>query len=105
VCVFLFMHGLVFLGVFVHVFYTDPCGQTQVCLNRKDRVTSSTSRSRHKTLVHILENGRERERESLFAISVKRHTIRYTHKFKQWQAARKVTYHHSWPPMITMNND
>jgi len=38
---------------------------------------------------------RERERgggESLFAISVKQ-TIRYTHKFKQWQAARKVKYH------------
>ena len=47
----------------------------------------------------------ERERESLFAISVKRHTVRYKHKFKQWQAARKVKYHHSWPPMIIMNND
>ena len=32
-----------------------------------------------------------RERESLFAISVKRHTVRYRHKFKQWQAARKTS--------------
>jgi len=44
------------------------------------------------------------ERESLFAISVNK-TIKYEHKFKQWQAARKVKYHHRWPPMIIMNNN
>jgi len=50
------------------------------------------------------ERERERERESLFAISVKQHNKIIKHKFKQWQAARKVKYHHSWPPMIIMNN-
>jgi len=45
-------------------------------------------------------------KESLFAIAISvNNIIKYKHKFKQWQAARKVKYHHSWPPMIIMNND
>ena len=41
------------------------------------------------------------QRESLFAIAISvNNTIKYKHKFKQWRAARKVKYHHSWPPII-----
>jgi len=43
-------------------------------------------------------------RESLFAISAKQQTVEHIHEFKQWQAARKVKNHRSWPPMVIMNN-
>ena len=56
------------------------------------KITHNTGKAYSQAKDHYIHfTATDRERESLFAISVKQQTVECIHKFKQWQAARKVT--------------